>query len=138
MVLANLELKTGFTGGFGKCLHPAMILVVAPIELSGFDPRFGGSFSDEFTNQCRSVTVATSFHLIANALVTRAGTGNRFALLVIDDLASEMLERTVNAQPGLIGVTTQLVTNMTATAKSLRLNFLIFIHDDAPMMMIIW
>lgn len=138
MGVVRLELQAGFTSGFGERLHTTVIFVMTTIELSVLNARFGSPLGQQLTNHCRPVTVATSFHLVANAFVACAGADNRLALLVIDDLASEMLERTVDAQPWLGCVTAQFIADVTATAKPLGLNLLVFIHDDEPVIMIIW
>lgn len=92
MAVIRLELESSFASGVGERLHTAMIFVVATIELSGCDARFNSSLGHEFTNQCGRVTVTTQLYFVANTLVASAGANKGLALLVIDDLTSEVFE----------------------------------------------
>jgi hypothetical protein len=130
--MGKLKLQTSFASGVCECFDSAVVLVVTTIKFDGLNTRLSSLFCDQLTNQCRGVTVATSLHLVADALVTRTRTENGLASLVINDLASEVLQRTLNAQTRLVGTASQLVANMAPATQAFALEFFVLVHSDDP------
>src|SRR6056297_1309976 len=96
-----LKLQSALTGCFGERFDAAVILVVPAGELYRVDSRCGRFLSNQLTNGCRSVTVAAGGQTV-DAFVTGAGANQRLARLIIDQLATEVLERPMHAHPRVI------------------------------------
>lgn len=124
----GLKLQTGFTCGIGKRLDTTVILIMTTIELCLSNTGFHRLLGDYLTNDRRSVTVATVLNLIADRFITSARTDDRFSGQVVDDLTREVHQRPVDAQPGLIGIAAELVTNAASSTQTLALNFFVLIH----------
>lgn len=74
-----------------------MVLGMSPIQLDLLHPSRLGCLGDRLANKLSSLGVPAILHLITQTLVPRAGRRQRLPGRVIDDLAADMLQRSLNA-----------------------------------------
>lgn len=87
-----LKFEAAFTSRLGKCLDASVITIVATIKLDRLDTGSRRLLGNRLTNLCSRIAVTAVTDSAAKPLVTGAGTHERLAGQIVDQLTAEMLE----------------------------------------------
>jgi hypothetical protein len=101
---------------------------VPAIESDPLDAGRGRLFGERLANFGGSVTVPAAADIRPHTLVTCAGADDRFTRNVVNELATEVLQRAMNAESWMLRGSTQPIANVVATPLSFLLNAFVFVH----------
>jgi hypothetical protein len=110
--------ESTLTGCLSECLNPTVVLVVPTIKSHTFDTCSRCFFCNRFAYRSSSVAVSPAANIRTHGFITSTGTEKRFPGEIINHLATEMLQRPVDAHPWLLRGTSQLVSHMLTASQS--------------------
>ncbi len=73
----ELEIETGFSGGFSECCDPAVVTGRPPVEHDLVDSFFLGTSGDDLANFLSGSDIATVFVVTDDSLLPRVGGRDR-------------------------------------------------------------
>jgi hypothetical protein len=111
--MCELELETGFPGGFGKSFHFAMIDVTATVEDHGTDVGSLSALGDQGADVAGAFDVGLS---LLGCLV-QSGRGNQSAAgNIVDDLSVNVLVGEIHSEAWATGGASYLAANALVNA----------------------
>lgn len=123
-----LKLQASLASSLRESLHTAMVAVVTTIELDRANAGCCCLLGNRLTDLRSGLAVSAMSNRGTQAFVSCAGTDQRLAGDVVDQLAAEMIQRAMHAKAWLLRRTSQLVANVVASSEPLLLNLLVLVH----------
>jgi hypothetical protein len=127
----SLKLQAALAGCFGKRFHSTVILRVTAVHLDTFYASRNRLLSNCFADFASRIAIATDFDGFTENSIFGTGTDNCLSGQIVDQLATEVLERTMDAQTWMISSALYLVANMATATQTPLFNNFILIHLDA-------
>ncbi len=124
----GLKFQSAFAGSIRQRSDSTVILVSPAVERDSADARRFAAFGNCLTNRLGCFAIATELDAVSKRFVEGAGGCQRHAVLVVNQLAGNVLIASTYRQTGLRSIATQLFTDAILSTPSSLIVLLIVFH----------